>query len=188
MERSEILKKADDCVSGRRSIDYGTPEDNFSMIAKYWSAYKGVKFSPVDVANMMVLFKIGRVGTGQGTLDCFVDIAGYAACAGEIFSKKLPEAPEPKTAEGIRVQEEEKPAEAPKKTAQKKPGPKKIVKKPLDDGKMKALRQAGWSLDKIADEFSVSPQTVANHLNALADREEAEEAKDADNEKKPAEG
>lgn len=183
MERSEILKKADDCVSGRRSIDYGTPEDNFSMIAKYWSAYKGVKFSPVDVANMMVLFKVGRVGTGQGTLDCFVDIAGYAACAGEIFSNKLPEVPDPMTAEDIRVAEAEKP-----KKAEKKPAPKKTAKKPLDDGKMKALRQAGWSLDKIADEFSVSPQTVANHLNALADREEAEEAKDADNEKKPAEG
>lgn len=37
-------------------------------------------------------------------------------------------------------------------------------KKTLDMGKVKALRKAGWSLDKIADEMGVSPQTIANRL------------------------
>lgn len=35
-------------------------------------------------------------------------------------------------------------------------------KKTLEMGKVKALRKAGWSLDKIADEMGVSPQTIAN--------------------------
>lgn len=37
-------------------------------------------------------------------------------------------------------------------------------KKVLDVGKMKALRKAGWTLTKIADEMRCSPQTVANKL------------------------
>lgn len=37
-------------------------------------------------------------------------------------------------------------------------------KKTLEMGKVKALRKAGWSLDKIADEMGVSPQTIANRL------------------------
>lgn len=33
-----------------------------------------------------------------------------------------------------------------------------------DIGKVKALKAAGWTLAKIADEFGVTPQTVANTL------------------------
>ena len=42
---------------------------------------------------------------------------------------------------------------------------KSTTKKELDIGKMKALRKAGWSFQKIADEMGVaSAQTIANHL------------------------
>ena len=34
----------------------------------------------------------------------------------------------------------------------------------LDVPKMRALRKAGWTLTKIADEMRCSPQTVANRL------------------------
>lgn len=38
-------------------------------------------------------------------------------------------------------------------------------KKNLDIGKIRALRDAGWSLKKIAEEMGgCSPQTIANHL------------------------
>ena len=37
--------------------------------------------------------------------------------------------------------------------------------KPLDDGKIKALRAAGWTISKIAEEVGCSPQTVANRLS-----------------------
>ena len=36
--------------------------------------------------------------------------------------------------------------------------------KELDVGKMKALRDAGWTLKQIAEEFQCVPQTVANKL------------------------
>ncbi len=37
-----------------------------------------------DVAMMMALLKIARIKNGGGTGDSFVDLAGYAACGGEL--------------------------------------------------------------------------------------------------------
>ena len=45
-----------------------------------------------------------------------------------------------------------------------KPAPKKSTKKDLDMGKVRALRDAGWSLAAIAEEMGVSQQTIANRL------------------------
>lgn len=56
----------------------------------------------------------------------------------EQFEKRLAEKPAPKT---------------------KKIGPKK-----KDLGKVKALREAGWPVTKIADEFGVAEQTVRNWI------------------------
>lgn len=57
------------------------------------------------------------------------------------------------------------PKEEPKPAPKKAPDPKKQgAKKALDMGKVKALRKAGWTFDKIADEMGVSPQTIANRL------------------------
>lgn len=89
MTREEILREALEIVSGQREQDYGTPEDNFGRIAALWSVYLGSQITPAQVAVMMVLLKVGRVKTGPngGTADCFVDMAGYAACAGEIATR-----------------------------------------------------------------------------------------------------
>ena len=84
MSRAEVLKAAQECVCGQREQDYGSPENNFKIIADLWTAYTGVPFTPVDVAMMMGLLKIARIKNGGGTGDSFVDLAGYAACAGEI--------------------------------------------------------------------------------------------------------
>lgn len=85
--RDDILRRAAECVSGQRAQDYGKPENNFALIAKLWSAYRGIEFDAVDVAMMMALLKIARISGGNGTPDCFVDLAGYAACGGEIYAK-----------------------------------------------------------------------------------------------------
>lgn len=87
MERKDVLQNAEKCVCGKREQDYGTPENNFRVISGLWSAYKGVDFSPLDVAMMMALLKIGRISSGTATDDSFVDLAGYAACGAEVSSK-----------------------------------------------------------------------------------------------------
>ena len=82
--RSDILREAERTVCGHRGQDYGTPEDNFAVIARMWEAYLNVSVDAKDVAMMMCLFKIGRIMTGTATKDSFVDLAGYAACGAEI--------------------------------------------------------------------------------------------------------
>lgn len=83
--RKEILDEAIRCTTGQREQDYGSPEDNFNQIARLWNAYleEGIKLTAVDVANMMILLKMARSMSGTH-IDNWVDIAGYAACAGEI--------------------------------------------------------------------------------------------------------
>lgn len=82
-KREEILTLANKAVNGEREQTYGSPEDSFDRIAYLWSAYLEVALTGLDVAKMMILFKLARTRE-QAYLDNWVDIAGYAACAGEI--------------------------------------------------------------------------------------------------------
>lgn len=88
MTRPEILDAAKTCVCGQREQDYGSPEDNFAAISKLWNAYLGDDVTDAhDVAMMMALLKIARIRTGRRTADSYVDLAGYAACGGEISAE-----------------------------------------------------------------------------------------------------
>ena len=88
MTRESILDTAKQMVCGHREQDYGSPENNFARIASLWSVYLDAPITPVDVAMMMALLKIARIKSGTGTADSFVDLAGYAACGGEIATGK----------------------------------------------------------------------------------------------------
>lgn len=96
MTRKGILDAAEACVCGKREQDYGSPEDNFRTIAEMWRSYIQtrcvgpgvlVDLVPDDVASMMILLKVGRIAGGSLSQDNWVDIAGYAACGGEIVTK-----------------------------------------------------------------------------------------------------
>ena len=94
-ERERILDEAKTCVCGYREQDYGSPENNFRVIAELWTGYLGDTklnpdslITPLDVSMMMALLKIARIRSGGGSGDSFVDLAGYAACGGEIFQRE----------------------------------------------------------------------------------------------------
>jgi hypothetical protein len=92
VDRKEILLTAEKYVNGDREQQYGTPEDNFGIIAEFWNTYLGRKevgtiIDAHDVANMMCLLKIARIASGQKKDDNYIDLAGYAACGGEIATK-----------------------------------------------------------------------------------------------------
>lgn len=87
MTRSEILEKARQCVCEDRDRQYGHPEDNFGKIAELWGAYRGEYFPVKDVAMMMALVKIARIYAGE-SIDSYVDLAGYAACGGELATEE----------------------------------------------------------------------------------------------------
>ena len=90
--RASILDSAKAIVTGERERQYGKPEDNFRMIGNLWEiylkarcldSYGGLDILPEDVAMMMSLLKIARIASGNYKADSFIDLAGYAACAGE---------------------------------------------------------------------------------------------------------
>lgn len=88
MTRKEILERAEFITNGDRDKQYGQPEDNFNTVAALWSAYLGDDIGPEDVAIMMILFKIARLKGGfYQPADSWIDIAGYAACGGEIAAR-----------------------------------------------------------------------------------------------------
>lgn len=95
MTREQILDAARACVTGERPEDYGSPEDNFATIAELWRAYikakcvapgAHVEILGEDVALMMALLKIARATTSDN-MDNLIDLAGYAACAGELIGR-----------------------------------------------------------------------------------------------------
>ena len=97
MKRAEILDSAKEIVTKDREEQYGAPEDNFATIAEFWTTYiktkcvspgTDINISPADVGAMMILLKTARIAGGTEKADNFIDIAGYAACAGELVSKK----------------------------------------------------------------------------------------------------
>lgn len=94
--RAEILEAAGKCITGGRDEEYGEPEDSFDLIAQLWEPYiraacvspsADVAIRPQDVAILMALLKIARAAVNDKP-DNFVDLAGYAACAGEAVQKR----------------------------------------------------------------------------------------------------
>jgi hypothetical protein len=89
--RKSILEGAMQCVTTDREASYGTPENNFSIAANLWNPYisslreRGInEIRPHDVGILLGLLKISRIASGQVKEDNYIDLAGYAACAGEI--------------------------------------------------------------------------------------------------------
>lgn len=84
----DILTRAAKIVGGARNVTHGTKERSFQVIADLWNAYiqglPSVVLSPRDVAQLMVLMKVGRSLAGDPIEDHFLDAAGYAAIAGEL--------------------------------------------------------------------------------------------------------
>lgn len=90
MTRAEILDAAKRIVTTDRQSQYGKPEVCFEIIGTLWAAYLrgagvGIDFLDAhDVAAMMALLKIARIATGGSKADNWIDLAGYAACGGEL--------------------------------------------------------------------------------------------------------
>lgn len=82
--RTGILDAAKKIVAGEREKQYGKPEDNFAVIAEFWTTYIGHPISSEDVAIMMALLKIARIRSGNYKADSFVDGVGYLSLAAEI--------------------------------------------------------------------------------------------------------
>ena len=113
--RAEILEAAGKCVTGGRDEEYGESEDSFDLIAQLWEPYiravcvspsADVTIRPQDVAILMALLKIARAAVSDKP-DNFVDLAGYAACAGEVAQSAYPMPPIGKCKECVHWDEDD---------------------------------------------------------------------------------
>lgn len=88
MKRAQVLEQVKHTILYDRQDMYGNPENSFADIAHLWNWYlkPNEEIRPKDVAVMMILLKVARAKNCE-KLDNYVDIAGYAALAGELMSK-----------------------------------------------------------------------------------------------------
>ena len=77
-EKKTILEEAQSAVYGDRQNDYGTVTENFSTIAKLWSAVLKAEVTAEQVGLCMVQVKISRQ-MFKPKRDNLVDGAGYFA-------------------------------------------------------------------------------------------------------------
>ena len=90
--REKILTDAQKIVCKDREKQYGSPEDSFTQIAELWNAYLYPGQTPSlqakDVGMMMILLKVARE-SNRHKEDNLIDIAGYAACVGDLKTYTL---------------------------------------------------------------------------------------------------
>lgn len=89
MKRSEILATASRYVTQERSMTHGDARDSFTVLGKVWGARLGIELRPEHVAIMLGDLKTVRAWDNPAHSDNWVDMAGYAACGGEIATEEI---------------------------------------------------------------------------------------------------
>ncbi len=82
--RETVLKDAQNLITGDRQKEYGTPEDNFTRIARGWSILFGITVEPYQVALAMDWLKTARLMNNPADRDGWVDKAGYTGLGAEL--------------------------------------------------------------------------------------------------------
>lgn len=91
--KEHVANEAKRIVSGARRANYGTPENNFERIARFWTAYftntgRDVVVTAADVSPMMRLMKEARLCETPDHLDSHVDLVGYTLTGAEVNGVK----------------------------------------------------------------------------------------------------
>lgn len=84
LTRAAVLDAAAQACLKSRAATHGALEDSFAAIAAIWSVRLGVPVTAAQVSIMMVDLKTVRAWGNPHHADNWVDIAGYAACGGEL--------------------------------------------------------------------------------------------------------
>jgi len=85
----DLLDEAKQVVTGERLDIHGDPENSFTLIAGYYSAFLShrlgipVALTPLDAVNMAILFKQARKLGQTPHRDNYRDAAGYEAIAAD---------------------------------------------------------------------------------------------------------
>ena len=85
--KPNLLELANELIYGERAKAYGPYDKNAERVSLLWNTYlNGRAIQPEDVAALLILLKLARLGEDPTHTDTWVDIAGYAGCNGKLRS------------------------------------------------------------------------------------------------------
>ena len=91
MQAPDILAAATSALVDRaRTRDDGR-ERSMKLAVGIWSAMTGLPMDELDGWRFMLALKLARAARGQCSTDDWIDLAGYAALAGECQSEGTPQ-------------------------------------------------------------------------------------------------
>lgn len=82
--RASVLDYARRAVLETRAATHGNLEESFTELACLWSVRLGVEITAAQVSILLVDLKTVRAWHNPGHADNWDDMAGYAACGGEV--------------------------------------------------------------------------------------------------------
>ena len=88
LTKEEILNQAQTIIKGDRNLRYGDPKINYKRIIEGWQLILGTEITEGQYGMMMIWMKIARLMEDETHMDSWIDIAGYAACTGEVIDDK----------------------------------------------------------------------------------------------------
>ena len=83
MNGAMLLQHATGVIENRERI-YGPVEESFAAIAARWSLVLVTTVTPAQVALCLIDLKLARLTRDPAHIDSIIDVAGYAACLGEV--------------------------------------------------------------------------------------------------------
>ena len=88
LTKEELLNQAQTIIKGDRNLRYGDPKINYKRIIEGWQLILGTEITEGQYGMMMIWMKIARLMEDETHMDSWIDIAGYAACTGEVIDDK----------------------------------------------------------------------------------------------------
>lgn len=90
MRAPDLLDEARRALGDRAATRDQDSERSMALTVRIFAAMSGVSLSELDGWRFMLALKLARGARGQCHVDDWVDLAGYAALAGECHLQSLP--------------------------------------------------------------------------------------------------
>jgi len=87
VNKTEVLERAAELVTGDREKSYGNVHTNYSRIAELWSVVLGYALDDYQVALCLAQLKVARLIETPTHEDSWIDGAGYLAIGAELATE-----------------------------------------------------------------------------------------------------
>ena len=89
MKADDLLRHAADVIGDRGKLrDNEQGERSMQTAVRLFEAMTGIALTELEGWRFMIAVKLARAANGQAHLDDYIDLAGYAALAGECIVRQ----------------------------------------------------------------------------------------------------